>query len=130
MSDLTPMMQQYTELKKKNKDAILLFRLGDFYEMFGEDAHTASRILQITLTARSAGEGRLVKMPMCGVPYHAANNYILKLINNGYKVAICEQVEDPKLAKGLVRREIVKIITPGTVPVSYTHLTLPTKRIV
>ncbi|MEI7640672.1 MAG: DNA mismatch repair protein MutS [bacterium] len=115
MSDLTPMMQQYTELKKKNKDAILLFRLGDFYEMFGEDAHTASRILQITLTARSAGEGRLVKMPMCGVPYHAANNYILKLINNGYKVAICEQVEDPKLAKGLVRREIVKIITPGTV---------------
>jgi len=115
MSDLTPMMQQYSEMKKKYKDAILFFRLGDFYEMFGDDAKIASGILQITLTARSAGEGRQIKMPMCGVPFHAANSYIIKLINNGFKVAICEQVEDPKLAKGIVRREIIKIITPGTV---------------
>lgn len=114
MSDLTPMMKQYLEIKKKHPDAILFFRLGDFYEMFGEDAKIASKILQIALTARSAGENRKIKMPMCGVPYHAANSYILKLINNGYKVAICEQIEDPKLAKGIVKREIVKIITPGT----------------
>ena len=114
MSDLTPMMKQYLEIKKKYPDAILFFRLGDFYEMFGEDAKIASKILQIALTARSAGENRKIKMPMCGVPYHAANSYILKLINNGYKVAICEQVEDPKLAKGIVKREIIKIITPGT----------------
>ena len=115
MSDLTPMMKQYLDIKKKNPEAILFFRLGDFYEMFGEDAKTASSILQIALTSRGAGEGRQNKMPMCGVPYHAANNYILKLINAGKKVAICEQVEDPKTAKGIVRREIVKIITPGTV---------------
>jgi DNA mismatch repair protein MutS len=114
MSDLTPMMKQYLEIKKKYPDAILFFRLGDFYEMFGEDAKIASKILQIALTARSAGENRKIKMPMCGVPYHAGNSYILKLINNGYKVAICEQVEDPKLAKGIVKREIIKIITPGT----------------
>ncbi len=114
MSDLTPMMKQYSEIKKKHPDAILFFRLGDFYEMFGEDAKIASKILQIALTARSAGENRKIKMPMCGVPYHAANSYILKLINNGYKVAICEQVEDPKLAKGIVKREIVRIVTPGT----------------
>lgn len=114
-SDLTPMMKQYMDIKKKNPDAILFFRLGDFYEMFGDDAKTASRVLQIALTARSAGEGRLVKMPMCGVPFHAANSYILKLISNGYKVAICEQLEDPKAVKGLVKRDIVKIITPGTV---------------
>jgi len=114
MSDLTPMMKQYLEIKKKYPDAILFFRLGDFYEMFGEDAKIASKILQIALTARNAGENRKIKMPMCGVPYHAANSYILKLINNGYKVAICEQVEDPKFAKGIVKREIIKIITPGT----------------
>ncbi len=115
MSDLTPMMTQYLEMKKKYKDAILFFRLGDFYEMFGEDAKIASGILQIALTARSVGEGRQIKMPMCGIPFHAANAYILKLINNGYKVAVCEQVEDPKLAKGIVKREIIKIITPGTI---------------
>ncbi|MBN2755213.1 MAG: DNA mismatch repair protein MutS [Candidatus Goldbacteria bacterium] len=115
MSELTPMMKQYLEIKNRNKDAILFFRLGDFYEMFGEDAVTASRILQITLTSRGSGEDRKNKMPMCGVPFHAANNYILKLINHGLKVAICEQIEDPKEAKGIVKREIIKIITPGTV---------------
>ncbi|MCE5300307.1 MAG: DNA mismatch repair protein MutS, partial [Spirochaetia bacterium] len=115
MTEATPMMKQYLEMKKKTGDAILFFRLGDFYEMFGDDAKTASTILQIALTSRGAGEGRAVKMPMCGVPYHAANSYILKLISNGYRVAVCEQVEDPKDAKGLVRREVVRIITPGTV---------------
>ena len=109
------MMKQYLDIKKKNPDSILFFRLGDFYEMFGEDAKTASVILQIALTSRGAGEGRQNKMPMCGIPYHAANNYIFKLINAGKKVAICEQVEDPKTAKGIVRREVVKVITPGTV---------------
>jgi len=115
MSDLTPMMKQYFEIKSKNKDAILFFRLGDFYEMFGDDAVIASRILQIALTSRGSGDKRQNKMPMCGIPYHAANNYMLKLINNGHKVAICEQVEDPKDAKGIVKRDIVRIITPGTV---------------
>lgn len=115
MSDLTPMMQQYFDTKKKCPDAILFFRLGDFYEMFGEDAKIASSILQIALTARSAGEGRKMKMPMCGIPFHAANAYVMKIISSGRKVAICEQVEDPKAAKGIVRREIIKIITPGTV---------------
>ncbi len=114
MSDLTPMMKQYLEIKKKYSDAILFFRLGDFYEMFGDDAKIASKILQIALTTRSAGENRKIKIPMCGVPFHAANSYILKLINSGHKVAICEQVEDPKLAKSIVKREIVKIVTPGT----------------
>ncbi len=115
MSDLTPMMKQYLEIKKKYPDTILFFRLGDFYEMFNDDARIASRILQIALTSRTAGEKRQIKMPMCGVPFHAANSYIMKLINAGYKVAICEQMEDPKTAKGLVRREIIKIITPGTI---------------
>ncbi|HDQ25910.1 MAG TPA: DNA mismatch repair protein MutS [bacterium] len=115
MSDLTPMMRQYFEIKKKNPGAILFFRLGDFYEMFGEDARTASKVLQITLTARGAGENRKNKMEMCGVPYHAASGYILKLIRNGFKVAVCEQMEDPKDAKGIVKRDVVKVITPGTV---------------
>lgn len=115
MSDLTPMMKQYLEIKKKYPDTILFFRLGDFYEMFNEDAKIASRVLQIALTSRTAGEGRQMKIPMCGVPFHAANSYIIKLINAGYKVAICEQMEDPQTAKGLVRREIIKIITPGTI---------------
>ncbi len=114
-NDLTPMMRQYIDIKKKNPDCILFFRLGDFYEMFGEDAKIASRILQIALTSRGAGEGRAVKMPMCGVPFHAANTYIFKLISNGHKVAICEQLEDPASAKGIVKRDIVRIITPGTV---------------
>ncbi|MDQ0203400.1 DNA mismatch repair protein MutS [Pectinatus haikarae] len=105
--EITPMMQQYYEMKGQSGEAILFFRLGDFYEMFDEDAQTASRELELTLTARS-------KIPMCGIPYHAAESYINRLINKGYKVAICEQIGDPK-AKGLTKREIIKIITPGTV---------------
>jgi DNA mismatch repair protein MutS len=115
MADITPMMKQYLETKKTAGDAILFFRLGDFYEMFGDDAILASKVLQIALTSRSSGDGRSVKMPMCGVPFHAANSYIHKLISAGYKVAICEQVEDPKDAVGLVKREIIKIVSPGTV---------------
>ncbi|MFP4465696.1 MAG: DNA mismatch repair protein MutS [Candidatus Goldiibacteriota bacterium] len=111
----TPMMKQYLEIKSRNKDAILFFRMGDFYEMFGDDAKTASGVLQIALTSRNTGAGRENKLPMCGVPYHAANAYIYKLINSGYKVAVCEQVEDPKTAKGIVKRDVVKIISPGTI---------------
>lgn len=110
---LTPMMQQYMDIKENYKDCILFFRLGDFYEMFFEDAVTASRELEITLTGKSYGQEE--RAPMCGVPYHAAENYIGKLIERGYKVAICEQVEDPATAKGIVKREVIQIITPGTV---------------
>ena len=110
---LTPMMQQYFEIKNNHKDKIVFFRLGDFYEMFFDDALTASRVLDITLTGRDCGMKE--RAPMCGIPYHAADSYIAKLIENNYKVAICEQAEDPALAKGIVKREIVKIITPGTV---------------
>jgi len=113
MSDLTPMMRQHQELKKQYPDAILLFRLGDFYEMFGADAELAAPLLQIALTSRDAGHGR--KMPMAGVPYHAVENYLAKLIRAGHKVAICDQMEDPKLTKGLVRRDVTRLITPGTV---------------
>jgi len=113
MAQLTPMMKQYFEIKNQHKDKILFFRLGDFYEMFYEDAVTASKELEITLTGRDCGQEE--RAPMCGIPYHAAENYIARLIEKNYKVAICEQVEDPALAKGIVRREIVKIITPGTV---------------
>lgn len=109
---LTPMMQQYKEVKESHPDEILFFRLGDFYEMFFEDAKLASKELEITLTGRDAGMPE--RIPMCGIPYHAAENYINKLVGKGYKVAICEQVGDPK-AKGLTQREVVKIITPGTV---------------
>lgn len=109
----SPMMEQYLEIKSKHTNEILFFRMGDFYEMFFTDAELASRELEITLTGRDGGQSK--KIPMCGVPYHSADNYIAKLINKGYKVAICEQVEDPKQAKGLVRREVVKIITPGTI---------------
>ena len=108
----TPMMAQYKALKEKHKDAILFFRLGDFYEMFFEDALVASQILDIALTARTAGRGE--KAPMCGVPHHAADDYIKLLVESGHKVAICEQVEDPAVAKGLVERDVVRIITPGT----------------
>ncbi|MCL6516248.1 MAG: DNA mismatch repair protein MutS, partial [Alicyclobacillus sp.] len=109
---LTPMMKQYLETKAQHPDALLMFRLGDFYELFMDDAVTAARALDITLTGRDAGShGRV---PMCGVPYHAADQYIARLIEQGYSVAICEQMEDPKLAKGLVRREVVRVITPGT----------------
>ncbi|MBO8126422.1 MAG: DNA mismatch repair protein MutS [Firmicutes bacterium] len=110
---LTPMMQQYYSIKAEYPECILLFRLGDFYEMFGEDAKLASKILDITLTSRD--QGRSGKIPMCGVPYHAADSYIAKLVSSGYRVAICEQVEDPKEAKGVVRREVVRVISPGTV---------------
>lgn len=109
---LTPMMQQYLAVKDDNPDSILFFRLGDFYEMFFDDALLASKELEITLTRRDAGLEE--KAPMCGVPYHVASSYISKLIDKGYKVAICDQVEDPKLAKGIVKREVTQIITPGT----------------
>lgn len=109
---LSPMMQQYSELKEQYKDCILFFRLGDFYEMFFEDAITASKELGITLTGRDCGQAE--RAPMCGVPHHAAENYINKLISKGYKVAICEQVEDAKIAKGIVKRDVIRIVTPGT----------------
>ncbi|WP_026962030.1 DNA mismatch repair protein MutS [Alicyclobacillus herbarius] len=109
---LTPMMRQYQELKQQHPDALLMFRLGDFYELFFEDAETASRILDITLTGRDAGSAG--RVPMCGVPFHSADQYITRLVDHGYAVAICEQTEDPKQAKGLVRREVVRVITPGT----------------
>ncbi|OBR64729.1 DNA mismatch repair protein MutS [Paenibacillus oryzae] len=113
MSGYTPMIQQYLSIKEEAKDAFLFFRLGDFYEMFFNDAIEASRELEITLTGREGGGS--AKIPMCGVPYHSAENYIARLVEKGYKVAICEQVEDPAAAKGVVRREIVRIVTPGTV---------------
>ena len=109
---VTPMMQQYFEIKDKYKDHILFYRLGDFYEMFYGDAETASRELELTLTGRDCGEGK--RAPMCGVPFHAYEQYAGKLIEKGYKVAICEQVEDPALAKGIVKREVIRVITPGT----------------
>lgn len=112
MAELTPMMQQYMETKKQCPDCILFYRLGDFYEMFFEDALTVSKELELTLTGRSCGQEE--RAPMCGVPYHAVEGYLTKLVSKGYKVAICEQVEDPKLAKGLVKRDIVRIVTPGT----------------
>ncbi len=103
----TPMMEQYFRIKALHPEALLFFRLGDFYEMFYEDAKTGSRALEITLTSRQG-------VPMCGVPFHAVNGYLAKLLRQGFKVAICEQVEDPKAAKGVVRREVVKVLTPGT----------------
>lgn len=112
MAELTPMMQQYMETKKQYQDCILFYRLGDFYEMFYEDALTASRALEITLTGKNCGQEE--KAPMCGVPYHAVEGYLNKLVSMGYKVAICEQVEDPKQTRGIVRREVVRVVTPGT----------------
>ncbi|GEN86427.1 DNA mismatch repair protein MutS [Oceanobacillus sojae] len=112
MAKLTPMMQQYIEIKSQYKDAFLFYRLGDFYELFYDDATKAAQELEITLTKRAGGNDPI---PMCGVPYHSAENYIKVLIEKGYKVAICEQVEDPKTAKGVVKREVVQMITPGTV---------------
>jgi len=109
---LTPMMRQYLELKEANPDSILLFRLGDFYEMFFDDAEIASALLEITLTSRDKGKDAV---PMCGVPWHSAAGYIQKLVEGGHKVAVCEQTEDPKEAKGIVRREVVKVVTPGLV---------------
>lgn len=109
----TPMMMQYLEIKNQHPDEILFFRLGDFYEMFFDDAMLASQELEITLTSREGGNG--TRIPMCGVPFHAADSYIARLVQKGYKVAICEQTEDPKAVKGIVKREVIKIISPGTV---------------
>jgi len=117
MAELTPMMKQYLEIKANNPDSILFFRLGDFYEMFSDDARTASKELDLTLTTRDKDPKKSAeeKMPMCGIPYHASEAYIARLIAKGYKVAICEQVEDPATAKGLVKRDIIRVVTPGTV---------------
>lgn len=111
-SGLTPMQAQYNEIKAQYQDCLLLYRMGDFYEMFGDDAIVGAKALDIQLTSRSKGADA---QPMCGVPYHAAQNYIARLIEQGYKVAICDQMEDPKLSKGLVKREVTRVITPGTV---------------
>ena len=117
MAELTPMMKQYLEIKEQNKDSILFFRLGDFYEMFGADARTASRELDLTLTTRDKDKNKAFedKVPMCGIPYHSSDGYIARLIAKGYKVAICEQTEDPAKAKGLVKRDVIRVVTPGTV---------------
>ena len=110
---LSPGMRQYVDFKEKNMDVILFFRLGDFYEMFFEDAINCSKELELTLTSKNAGLSE--RVPMCGVPYHAASIYIEKLVEKGYKVAIAEQVEDPKKAKGIVKREIIQVVSKGTV---------------
>src|SRR5947209_8918848 len=108
----TPLMRQYAAIKKQHPNALLFFRLGDFYELFFDDAVVAARELQITLTSRNKEKDQAI--PMCGVPYHAAENYLSKLLRKGFKVAICEQMEDPRLAKTLVRREVTRVLTPGT----------------
>ncbi|MBQ4129307.1 MAG: DNA mismatch repair protein MutS [Ruminococcus sp.] len=113
MAELSPMMKQYFSIKENNQDCILFFRLGDFYEMFFEDAKIASKELELTLTGRDCGQEE--RAPMCGVPFHSAENYIARLVSKGFKVAICEQVEDPAQAKGIVKRDIIRVITPGTV---------------
>ena len=113
MAELSPMMQQYLEIKKQHKDEILFYRIGDFYEMFFDDALTASKELDLTLTGKQCGLEE--RAPMCGVPFHSYEGYVARLIAKGYKVAICEQVEDPAKAKGLVKRDIIRVVTPGTV---------------
>ena len=113
LKNYSPMMQHYLKTKEEYKDCVLFYRLGDFYEMFFDDAVNVSRELELTLTGKDCGQNE--RAPMCGVPFHAAENYIAKLIEKGYKVAICEQLEDPKLAKGIVKRDVIKVITPGTV---------------
>ncbi|MEG1594427.1 MAG: DNA mismatch repair protein MutS, partial [Oscillibacter sp.] len=117
MAEMTPMMKQYLEIKRDNPDSILFFRLGDFYEMFADDAKLASQELDLTLTSRDKDPAKAAadRIPMCGIPYHASEAYIARLIAKGYKVAICEQMEDPALAKGLVKRDIIRVVTPGTV---------------
>ena len=113
MAEFSPMMQRYLETKEQYKDCILFYRLGDFYEMFFDDAVTASRELELTLTGKDCGQEE--RAPMCGIPHHAAEIYISRLIAKGYKVAICEQLEDPKTAKGIVKRGVIRVVTPGTV---------------
>ena len=113
MAELSPMMRQYMEIKEQNKDCIIFYRLGDFYEMFFDDAIKGSQELELTLTGRDCGLPE--RAPMCGVPFHSAEGYIARLVEKGYKVAICEQTEDPTTAKGLVRRDVIRTITPGTV---------------
>ena len=108
----TPLMRQYGAIKKQHPNALLFFRLGDFYELFFDDAVVAARELQITLTSRNKEKG--IAVPMCGVPYHAAEQYIAKLIRKGYKVAVCDQMEDPRFARKIVRREVTRVVTPGT----------------
>lgn len=112
MAKLSPMMEQYFRIKEQHKDHILFYRLGDFYEMFYDDAILASKELELTLTGRDCGQEE--RAPMCGVPYHSCEGYIARLIKKGYKVAICEQMEDPRLAKGVVKREVIRVVTPGT----------------
>jgi len=114
-NELTPMQRQYNEIKEKNQDCILFFRLGDFYEMFNDDARTAAKELDLTLTTRDRGKPKEEQTPMCGVPYHSVDAYIARLVQKGYKVAICEQMTDPATTKGLVERDITRIVTPGTV---------------
>ena len=113
-NELTPMRRQYYEIKERNQDCVLFFRLGDFYEMFDDDARLAAKELDLTLTTRDRNKPKEEQTPMCGVPHHSVDAYIARLVAKGYKVAICEQMEDPALAKGLVERNIVRIITPGT----------------
>ncbi len=113
----TPAMRQYLEIKKKHPDCVLFFRMGDFYEMFFEDAKAASKILNIALTSRGkSGDG---KIPMCGIPYHALETYLARMVKSGQKVAICEQMEDPKNVKGVIKREVVRVVTPGTLTEDY-----------
>ena len=109
---LSPMMQNYMKTKDEYKDCILFYRLGDFYEMFFDDAKVASKELELTLTGKACGLEE--RAPMCGVPHHAVDSYLSKLVNRGYKVAICEQLEDPKEAKGIVKRDVTRVVTPGT----------------
>ena len=110
---LSPMMQHYFSVKEKYKDCIIFYRLGDFYEMFFDDAKTASQVLDLTLTGRDCGLEE--RAPMCGVPYHSADSYIARLVSAGYKVAICEQLEDPATAKGMVARDVIRVVTAGTI---------------
>ena len=112
MAELTPMMQQYMKTKEEYRDCILFYRLGDFYEMFFDDAKIVSRELELTLTGKNCGLEE--RAPMCGVPFHSVDGYLSRLVSKGYKVAICEQTEDPALAKGLVKREVIRVVTPGT----------------
>ena len=121
MADLTPMMRQYLEIKEQNKDSILFFRLGDFYEMFNEDAKLAARELDLVLTTRDRGKSAEEQTPMCGIPYHSSDGYIARLIAKGYKVAICEQTEDPALAKGLVKRRVPRRAERGCRVLRYVH---------